>query len=88
MSYSMTDNANTDGDLDRLRLLEISADAFVEVLQEKRVVDEALPDGVDIHRAGYDQERDVFYLVVAHEDYRPVHEAESIPWADVSLQKI
>ena len=80
----MTQNeTDRDGRTNRLRLAEISADAMLQILQGRRHIVDGLPDDAAIHRAGYDQERDVFYLTVEHDSYDKLLEAERIPGEDI-----
>lgn len=81
---SVNPDAKPAGDeTNRLRLVELSADAMLEILQGRRHIEDGLPDDVTIHRAGYDQERDVFYLVVDHDEYDKILEAERRPVEDI-----
>lgn len=73
-----------------LRYYEVSAQALMLELVEgnaTRVV-EGIPRGADLRDAGYDPERQVFYLTVEHEDFDPVHEAEPIPKDTATMQEI
>lgn len=66
---------------DNLRLVRISAQAMAEHLTEGnafKVVD-GVPEDAELEEAGYEPERRMFYVMVEHESFDEVEEAEFIP---------
>ncbi|ELY96759.1 hypothetical protein C482_15331 [Natrialba chahannaoensis JCM 10990] len=74
---------------ERLKRFEVSAVAMPGFLSTgTRRFESDLPIGAEIRRAGYDPERDVFYITVEHESFRPVREGERIPRGEVIVEEL
>lgn len=73
----------------RIRMFEVTADGLASTLRtsERFTVTDGMPRGASVHRAGYDANRDVFYLVLEHESFEDIPEGSPMPHASVTIRR-
>lgn len=74
----------------RLKKFEVSVQVLALMAEEGAVfqIDEGVPDDAEIADAGYDEDRRLFYLTLAHESFEEVGEAQEIPHAEITITEL